>query len=83
MSFYNQEEDPKEDKSFTWADAHALGSRMTRMTKSGVSRFSNNMGHGAECPTFSKGILEDTEADLGRDEHFKNAMNKHLGDNNG
>ena len=80
---YDQENDPKEDKSFTWADAHNLGKKMTRMSKNGVSRFSNNMGHGAECPTCSKGILEDQEADLSRDEHFKNAMNTHLGDNNG
>ena len=64
--FYNQEEDNTPVKSeHTWADAHALGQRMTKMTKSGVSRFSNNMGHGAECPTCSKGILEDQEADLG------------------
>ena len=53
------------------------------MTKNGVNRFSNNMGHGADCPSCSQGILEDQESDLSRDEHFKNAMNTHMGDNNG
>jgi hypothetical protein len=80
---YNVEEDPKEDKPFTWSDEHTLGKKQIRMTKQGTNRFSNNMGHGAECPTCSQGMLEDQEADLSRDEHFRNAMSMHMGDNNG
>jgi hypothetical protein len=80
---YNQEEDHKEDESYTWDDAHALGKKRTKTTENGEHRFSNNMGHGAACPTCSQGILEDTELELSRDEHFKKSMNTHLGNNNG
>ena len=81
---YDQKKDPKEDKPFTFRDAHNLAGRMTIMSRSGVGTPKKNMGHGAECSQCSKGILEDTEADLSRDEHFKTAMythNNNLGKN--
>jgi hypothetical protein len=80
---YNMDEDPKEDKPFTWSDAHSVQRRMTIMTNKGVGPVSKNMGHGAECPDCSQGILEDTEASLSRDQHFKNSINRHLGGDNG
>lgn len=81
---YDQEKDPKEDKPFTFKDAHALAGRLTVMSRSGVGSLRKNMGHGAECPQCSQGILEETEQDLGRDHHFRKAMNIHndtLGEN--
>jgi len=66
-----------EDKSYTWADAHSLGNRMTRMTPLGVNKFSINMGHGAECKDCSAGILQDQATELNRDSHFKESMKMH------
>jgi len=66
-----------EDKSYTWADAHSLGNRMTRMTPLGVHKFSINMGHGAECKDCSAGILQDQATELSRDSHFKESMKMH------
>ncbi len=81
FEFYDQAKDhDAEGRPATWSDLHAAVSKRVIMTKHGVGRFSNNLGHGADCPQCSAGILEDQEADLNRDEHFKNAMSKHLGD---
>jgi len=82
---YDQNQDPKEDKPFTFRDAHHLAGRMTIMSRSGVGPPRKNMGHGAECHECSQGIFEDTEKELSRDSHFKKAMSKHndnLGEGN-
>jgi hypothetical protein len=82
--FDYENEDNTEDKDFTWADAHSIGNRMTRLTPMGVTKPSMNMGHGASCPDCSKGILQDTSTELGRDSHFKESMkihNQNLGGN--
>lgn len=83
--FYNQEEDNTHvDSDWNWKAAHAVGKRLSKMTPTGVSKFSNNMGHGAECKECSRGILEDQTTELGRDQHFKESMrihNERLGGN--
>ena len=66
-----------EDKEFTWADAHSIGNRMTKLTPTGVTKPSMNMGHGSSCPDCSKGILQDASTELGRDAHFKQSMQIH------
>jgi hypothetical protein len=66
-----------EDKPFTWKDAHSIGNRMTKLTPTGVSKPSMNMGHGASCPDCSAGILQDAATELGRDSHFKASMKMH------
>jgi hypothetical protein len=76
--FYDQEKDTgSHDSEWNWKAAHAVGKRLTKITPTGVSKFSNNMGHGAECTECSAGMLQDQETELGRDSHFKESMKMH------
>jgi len=75
---YDQEKDHGDYKEHhTWADDHAVGESRVGWNKEGVYKFSKNMGHGSECAQCSQGMLEDTEKDLGRDHHFREAMEMH------